>query len=87
MSHNKWMCGDWRCGWVGSSADALKATNPFDTSDEIWGCPKCKTAGVLVAACDEPGCNKCGSCGTPTDDGYRLTCFIHRPELDRERGV
>lgn len=29
--------------------------------------------------CDEPGCRKQSSSGTPTLDGYRRTCFDHRP--------
>ena len=29
--------------------------------------------------CDEPGCLNNVSCGTPTDDGYRSTCYEHKP--------
>ncbi len=27
--------------------------------------------------CDEPGCNKQGTCGWPSDTGYRRTCSEH----------
>lgn len=30
-------------------------------------------------ACDEKGCSKQRSCGTPTPGGYRCTCGDHRP--------
>lgn len=73
-------CNDLRCGWVGDSDDALRAPNPFDPEDELTACPKCREVNQLIAACDEPGCTKDGSCGTPTEDGYRTTCFAHRPE-------
>lgn len=33
----------------------------------------------LSVACDEPDCREQVTCGTPTPDGYRSTCFDHRP--------
>ena len=30
--------------------------------------------------CDEPGCRKRGTCGAPTEDGYRRTCGDHWPK-------
>ena len=32
------------------------------------------------ARCDEPGCMKQATCGSPSPTGYRWTCFDHRPE-------
>jgi len=32
--------------------------------------------------CDEPGCKKRISCGTPTPDGYRSTCGDHAPRKE-----
>ena len=37
---------------------------------------------TIGAICDEPGCIKQVTCGTPTKDGYRNTCSEHSP---RER--
>jgi len=34
----------------------------------------------LKSACIEPGCEKQANCGTPTPDGYKLTCSEHLPE-------
>jgi hypothetical protein len=31
----------------------------------------------LVGMCDEPNCYKDASCGWPSDEGYRHTCFAH----------
>lgn len=66
------------CGWVGKSSKSLKAFSPFDGS-EITACPECKFIQVFCAVCDEPGCKKLVSCGTPTKDGYRSTCHEHTP--------
>lgn len=68
------------CDWCGSSDDVLKAPNPFDADDTLWFCPNCKAAECLYLACDEPGCNRETSCGTPTPNGYRSTCGEHRPK-------
>ena len=77
----KQACGDRRCGWTGTSDDVLKAANPFDPDDVIWGCPKCKEVNGLYLACDEPGCWELVSVGTPTPSGYRSTCHDHIPKL------
>ena len=31
--------------------------------------------------CDESGCGRQVSCGTPSQDGYRRTCYGHRPKV------
>jgi hypothetical protein len=35
------------------------------------------------ACCDEPGCKKQASAGTPTPERYRWTCYDHKPEAMR----
>lgn len=35
------------------------------------------------AQCDEPGCKEQITCGTPTADGYRNTCWPHHPDPER----
>ena len=80
----KLKCNERRCGWQGTQDTVLSAPNPFDPSDTILGCPDCKGVECLVVVCDVPECWADVSCGTPTDDGYRNTCFAHKP---RERVV
>ena len=36
-----------------------------------------KELKAFARICDEPGCFGHASCGWPSDDGYRLTCFEH----------
>lgn len=68
------------CGWRGNKSEMLAAQNPFDPTEEITGCPKCKAVECIVAVCDEPGCWLEVTCGTPTGGGYRMTCGLHAPE-------
>lgn len=39
---------------------------------------------TVGAICDEPECIAPVSCGTPTPDGYRATCYNHKPKKDNE---
>lgn len=71
-------CRNWRCDWHGPADEVLRAVSPFDPDDEVFACPKCHEPDP-TAGCDEPGCTRDGSCGTPTPGGYRLTCGEHRP--------
>ena len=71
-------CRYWRCGWHGPRSEVLTAPSPFDPDDQLSVCPKCREADP-AAGCDEPGCDAEGSCGTPTPDGYRVTCSKHWP--------
>jgi hypothetical protein len=82
MEHNKWVCSEWRCAWVGTTDQILTAPDPFNEGDTISACPKCREIGVLVAACDVDGCSKQAGCGTPTKAGYRWTCGAHMPKDD-----
>ncbi len=68
------------CGWCGPSRDLLTAPNPFALDETIYGCPSCKEVDCFLAACDEEGCWKPRTCGTPTAKGYRSTCSKHRPD-------
>ena len=76
----KQVCGMYECEWHGTSDDVLKAPNPFDEGDVLWGCPECKAVNSIYLACDEPGCWERSACGMPTDTGYRSTCGKHRPK-------
>jgi hypothetical protein len=75
---DKIMCDE--CKWHGRDADVLSAPNPFDVEDILRACPECLTVNELLRVCDEPGCCRPVSCGTPTADGYRSTCGEHRPK-------
>lgn len=81
----KVICDSGRCGWRGNSVELLTATNPFDDTDTITGCPSCKSIDSCVNACDEPECWQQATCGTPTATGYRTTCGKHRPQPQREQ--
>lgn len=71
----EWLCGD--CSNV--VKDYLRASNPFNPEDTVIGCPECLAANTLTAVCDEEGCKREPSCGTPTPEGYRRTCSEHQP--------
>jgi hypothetical protein len=43
--------------------DVLKSENPFDKSETVLGCPKCKAVDTIVMLCDMPGCNAVSTCG------------------------
>jgi len=74
---NKWVCEDWRCGWCGYNEEVLTAPDPFNEGFLLYACPDCREVNTLVSACIEPGCEKQANCGTPTPDGYKLTCSEH----------
>jgi hypothetical protein len=75
---NKAIC---ECGWKGMEEELLKGKNPFDDNDLIYACPKCKGLNSTInLACDEPDCWEEVSCGTPTSNGYRRTCYKHSPK-------
>lgn len=82
------------CSWRyagGLIADILGEGNYMDwyccgpdavVSDEIARAMKKLgwIADTLGSICDEPGCIEIAGCGTPSDDGYRSTCFEHKPK-------
>ena len=71
-------CNEHRCGWIGTPGEILRAPNPFEDG-ELHACPLCRDIGNLRECCDEPECFTEATCGTPTADGYRRTCFSHMP--------
>lgn len=68
------------CDWRGLESAILCASNPFDAEDTIQGCPKCKSVNTMRTTCDEDGCWEPDTMGTPTENGYRRTCWKHRPK-------
>lgn len=74
----RWICSE--CDKICTDAEMLRAPNPFDAQFEVTGCPACRSAETLIVACDVPSCTRIGGSGTPTVDGYRWTCWQHRPE-------
>lgn len=67
------------CHWIGTDATVAKVKDP-DGDDIWWVCPMCRTPESFNHICDEPGCTRTVSCGTPIPGGYRSTCHQHRPE-------
>ena len=65
------------CDFCGDSTGFLKAKNPFNPEDDVWGCPSCCSVNNYDLVCDEPGCDEVVTCGTPTKDGYRQVCSEH----------
>lgn len=80
MTDRKLVCQE--CNWQGRTSDCLEATNPFGKEGTIHGCPDCKEVECFATACDEDGCWESVTCGTPTPDGYRMTCSKHEPKSD-----
>jgi hypothetical protein len=72
---DKWICLE--CGFIGAMVEFDKVNDPRGNHDEWTVCPKCRTPERVTSACDEPGCIQEGTCGFPTEGGYRRTCFKH----------
>ena len=74
----KWKCNE--CNEISLETELLYAKSPFDETDTLTGCPKCKGCNGFDEICDEPGCDRTTSCGFPAGDewgGYRRTCHEH----------
>lgn len=67
------------CGSECSEATVLRAPNPFDEEQEVWGCPACKSVDGFDRLCDEPACRHVATCGTPHPSGYKFHCHHHPP--------
>ena len=67
------------CGRVTTEDALLSAEHPFDAEDVVYGCPQCKSINCFSRVCDEPGCEDIATGGRPTPEGYRQTCWDHRP--------
>lgn len=59
------------------SSDLLLALNPFDLTEPIHGCPKCKSINSYSSCCELEGCWEEDTCGTPTLNGYKRLCSTH----------
>lgn len=70
------------CSWCGWESQLLRAPNPFadDDTEEMFGCPNCHQPNTMARACDESGCDREASNGTNTPQGYRWSCYEHRPQ-------
>jgi hypothetical protein len=80
------------CDWTGTNDDILSGKNPFDPTEEVFGCPKCKSVDPFIKLCDVAECRHAASGGHPTlngyattsgnpeADGYTFTCFEHTPK-------
>lgn len=75
-ANERWICEE--CDWTGRREDLLSAPDPFNDGCLIYACPSCHLMTTTLA-CDVDGCKKVASCGEPTDQGYRYTCFEHAP--------
>lgn len=71
----RWLCG--QCESIVADDTLLSATNPFDPTETIYGCPRCLGVGGFTLLCDVDGCEAKASCGFPTVKGYRQTCGQH----------
>ncbi len=78
-----YQCQALGCGWRG--IEYLVAPNPFDTLDDISGCPDCKAVEQIVSGCQWIGCTKPSTRGYPIERadahnaGYVVTCYEHAP--------
>lgn len=66
------------CGIISIEEAILSATNPFDKTTTITGCPVCNDVIGFTEICDEPGCVLDAVCGFQSPiGGYRTTCSKH----------
>lgn len=80
----RWYCEE--CRTVHAADKLLTAPNPFDGSDIIHGCPQCKSIDHFALLCDVPKCQQITTCGWPSPDGYRQTCYTHWNKDQEEAG-
>jgi hypothetical protein len=77
-------CGrQWKPCWQGTTADLLRAPDPFNEGEELVACPNCRSGDELTRACDIDGCWKEATCGTPVKDARRYVqvCGDHYREV------
>ncbi len=80
MPIERWRCKD--CDSITPTGEIDIVPDPKPGSDMVWKiCPECRAAEQLEPLCDEPGCDKVASCGMPTENGYRRTCWTHMPRV------
>ena len=73
--NERYVCTE--CGCHCGGKTILTAPNPFDNSEQIYGCPQCYSVNFLRGTCDEPDCWEPDTIGMPTPNGYRRTCYRH----------
>lgn len=69
------------CGWCGTQNELHSATYVFKgLYHPLYVCPKCGEADNTVhPRCEIDGCCEVGTAGTPTPNGYLVTCSKHIP--------
>ncbi len=77
--NDKMICDNHRCKWVGKESELLTAPDPFSPGDRLYACPKCKKQDRIFLGCDHKDCRLPATVGTPTPNGYRQTCYKHKP--------
>ncbi|MBA1446803.1 MAG: hypothetical protein M3H12_04745 [Chromatiales bacterium] len=76
--NKQWRCLE--CSEIVLETELLTAKNPFDDTDTLVGCPKCRGVGGFEEICDETKCEEKATCGFPDKKdfgGYRRTCGKH----------
>lgn len=72
----RWQCTE--CDWIGETHEIDRVDDPKPDSNMRWSvCPDCRSAESFKNLCDEPGCNKEATCGWPSENNYRRTCYWH----------
>jgi len=77
-------CKCTECGRVIPTSKMLIAPHPFDSDDIVSGCPHCQSIEKFVLLCDVHGCSEIASCGWPSEDGYRATCYNHKDYKEKK---
>lgn len=65
------------CQGIIREVTLLTAPHPFCDGDVIMGCPQCKQCDGFLPLCDVETCEEASTCGWPSEQGYRFTCFEH----------
>jgi len=65
------------CGKTFTQNEILTASNPFDATKTVYGCPECKTVNALDRTCEAPGCNDTKLYPCETDNGHMMLCWEH----------
>ena len=82
MTAKRWECDT--CNTVSLEQDLLRAPSPFDSDEELVGCPVCKSCDGFTELCELADCEKPATCGGPGEDGiYRRTCVAHAAWLHK----
>jgi hypothetical protein len=80
IESGKFVCRE--CNSRLRASELLMAAHPFQAGEMVLGCPRCQDIGPFDPICDEHDCWDFTCAGTPTADGYRMTCYRHRPRAE-----